>query len=170
MRVVTQDTNVKASIAALFEKTAVNRLLGLELLATSDEYAEVRLPVRDEIIQETGVVQGGILSSLADVAAVYALAHSLPKDKTIAGVEFKMNFLRPALPGGGDVLARGEIIRRGGTIGLCRVTLTQDGREVATGLFTYLAYSWAFFLKSTLSTSDLSFFNSFSSLCSIGSP
>ena len=122
----------------LFERAPVNGFLGLELTHASAEGAEVRMPVRREHIQETGVVQGGILSSVADVAAVYALAHAFPPDKTIAGVEFKMNFLRPVRLEQGDVRARGVVVRRGGTIGICKVDVAQGEAAVATGLFTYI--------------------------------
>ena len=122
----------------MFESARVNAFLGFELIEASAEGAQIEMAVRDDSIQETGVVQGGILSALADTTAVYALAHGFPRERTIAGVEFKMNFLRPALPEAGDLRARASVVRRGGTLGICRVELEQAGRAIATGLFTYI--------------------------------
>lgn len=122
----------------MFESAAVNHFLGLELVEASPEGAEIRMPARGEHVQETGVVQGGILSALADTTAVYALAHRFPADHTIAGVEFKLNFLRPARPEAGELRARASVVRRGRTLGICRVEVTQADAAIATGLFTYL--------------------------------
>lgn len=126
------------TVRKMFESAAVNAFLGLELLEASPDGAAIRMPVRDEHIQETGVVQGGILAAVADTTAVYALAHGFPEGHTIAGVEFKLNFLRPARPDRGDLHARATIVRKGRTLGICRVDVTQAEVAVATGLFTYL--------------------------------
>ena len=60
---------------------------------------------RPEMAQEYGVVQGGILSGLADTAAVYLLIPDAMDRGRVHGVELKMNFLRPALADGSDLVA-----------------------------------------------------------------
>jgi uncharacterized protein (TIGR00369 family) len=112
--------------------------LGLEPLERSASAAEIRLSVRPEFLQEEGVVQGGILAALLDATCVYALYPELGPEDRMTSVEFKLNFLGPARADGPALLARAETIRSGRTIALVRATATQDGRTVATGLFTYL--------------------------------
>ena len=121
-----------------FGRSPVHRMLGLELRKRDAAGAELALAVREEFLQEEGVVQGGILSALADAAAVYVLLPDVPPDRTMTSVEFKMNFLRPALLGRGELVARSELIRGGRTLALCRTVVEQAGRPVAEGLFTYL--------------------------------
>lgn len=121
-----------------FEKSPVHRLLGFELVARTPSGAEIRMPVRREFIQEEGVVQGGILTALADAAAVYVLLPDLPADQGMTSIELKLNFLRPAVEGQGDLVARSTLVKRGKTIALLKSEVFQDGKAVAEGLFTYL--------------------------------
>ncbi len=86
-----------------------------------------------------GVVQGGILGVLADVAGGVSLYSVLtdPSKVLIPTVEFKLNFLRPATRE--DVFGRGKVAHRGRQIAVCQVDIA-TGAEVllATGLFTYM--------------------------------
>ena len=121
-----------------FEFSPVHKLLGFELLERSERHAVIRMQPLPEHIQEEGVVQGGIVTALADATAVYITLPDLPAARTMTSIEFKLNFLRPALLEAGELVARAETIQKGRTVVLARSTVEQAGREVATGLFTYL--------------------------------
>jgi len=116
----------------------VRRLLGFEVLRCGLDGAEVRLPVRADFLQEKGLVQGGILTTLADACAVYPLIEGLAEGTTVSGVELSLSFLRPARLGAGELVARSRVIRRGRRLAVCHVVVEQGGVEVARGLFTYL--------------------------------
>lgn len=116
----------------------VARSAGYRLDAAGEAGVELALPLRADFLQIEDRVHGGVLATLADTAAVYALYRGLPEDRSMTSVEFKLNFLRPVLLDGGEVRARAEVVQRGRTIGLCDVELRQAGRLVAKGLFTYL--------------------------------
>ena len=120
-----------------FEETPFNRALGLELRDQSDGTCEVIAPLQAWFEQENGVIHGGVLSSLADTAAVYAVRPTLGPNERMTGIEFKINFVRAATPD--DVLvARARVVRRGRSIAVCDVGVYQRDQMVATGLFTYL--------------------------------
>lgn len=121
-----------------FDGSPIHRFLGLELLERDSAGAVVRLPVRDELLQEEGVVQGGVLSALADASAVFILFPDLPPDRTMTSVEFKVNFLNPARPERGDLVARSRLIRRGRTLAVCSAEVHQAESQVLHGLFTYI--------------------------------
>ncbi len=121
-------------------RSPIRALLGLEIGALSPESAEVRLPVRAAYLQERGLVQGGLVAAVADASAVYPLLAALPPGKTVTSIEFKLNFLRPARDGAGDLVARSSVVQRGRRLALCRVVVAQGEAEVAHGLFTYLFY------------------------------
>ncbi len=121
-----------------FSRVPVNRHLGFNLLSQSPEQAVVEMTVSTDLMQETGVVHGGLVSALADTAAVYLFHPYLPDDQTLAGIEFKLNFLRPVKVDRGALVARSKLLRRGRKIGVCEVELVQDNKVVAKGLFTYL--------------------------------
>jgi uncharacterized protein (TIGR00369 family) len=114
-----------------------HRLLGLELLERSSEHATFSMQPRPELLQETGILHGGILAALADAAAVYVLLPDLPATKSVTSIELKINFLRPATLEAGPLHAVARLVRRGGTVALCHVELTQNDRPIAVALSTY---------------------------------
>jgi uncharacterized protein (TIGR00369 family) len=121
-----------------FHQVPINRHLGFEVVARSPEGASILLPVRAEFVQEEGVIHGAIISAVADTSAVYVFHPDLAANETMTSIEFKINFLRPALAHRGPLLARSRLIQRGGRIGVCDVEVTQDSKLVAKGSFTYL--------------------------------
>jgi uncharacterized protein (TIGR00369 family) len=124
--------------AAPFEYVPINRLLGLELRSCTPEGATVALAPRAEFAQEYGVIHGGVLSTLADTAAVYALHPFLKPGQRMTSIEFKVNFLAPASAAGGEVIAASKVAKRGRTIAVVHVDVRQGDTLVLTGLFTYI--------------------------------
>jgi uncharacterized protein (TIGR00369 family) len=88
--------------------------------------------------QEYGVVQGGILSGLADTAAVYLVIPDAMQRGHVHGIELKMNFLRPARADGSELVAVATPVKIGRRIAVCSVDISQADRLVARGTFTYL--------------------------------
>jgi len=123
-----------------FSHVPSNQYFGFQLVSRTEKEAVLSMEVRQEHLQETGVVHGGILSSLADSAAVYTFFPDLKDGQTMISIEFKINFLRPGLKDHGPLMARATVIKRGRKIGLCDVEVTQSGDLVAKGSFTYLFY------------------------------
>jgi uncharacterized protein (TIGR00369 family) len=129
---------MRSDLPERFVSTPCNRWLGLQLVACSAERVDLLLPVRAEFLQEEGVVQGGILTSLADTAAVYLLWPFLPPDRTMTGTGCTMNFLAAAVPGGQPLRAVAVPVRIGGTLAVCESTISQGERLLAKGTFTFL--------------------------------
>ena len=70
-------------MSSRFTDAPVNRLFGFELLDIDGRGASVAFRPRAEHAQEYGVVHGGILSALADTAAVYTILPGLkPGERT----------------------------------------------------------------------------------------
>jgi len=122
----------------LFARTAVNRFFGMRLVLHTPGRVEVQMAAKPEMGQEYGIVQGGVLSALADTAAVYLLLPNAMDRGSVNGVEFKMNFLRPALTDGNDLTAIATPVRIGRRVAVCSVDIMQADRLVARGTFTYL--------------------------------
>lgn len=121
-----------------FASVPVNQLLGFKLDRRDETSAVISFRPARVHTQEYGVVHGGILSTLADTAAVYTIHPSLQKAERMTSIEFKINFLAGAVPERGDVVARAELKRRGRTIALVQVDVHQGDTHIATGLFTYI--------------------------------
>ncbi|MEN8376899.1 MAG: PaaI family thioesterase [Gemmatimonadota bacterium] len=105
-----------------------------------DERATVSAPTADRFLQVEDVVHGGVLSTLADTAAVYLILPTLTDGHAMTSIEFKLNFLRPARAGLGDVEAVATMVKRGRTVAVSSVDVSQGGELCATGLFTYLIW------------------------------
>ncbi len=121
-----------------FSTVPINRLLKLELRSFDRGSATVAMPSGESLTQEYGVVHGGLLATLADTAAVYALHPFLEPGERMTSIELKVNFLAPATPARGELVATSTVVRRGRTIAVTRVDVRQADHEVLTGLFTYI--------------------------------
>jgi len=126
-------------LEALLVRTPFTRFLGHRLVAAADGTAELELPLRPEFVQEAGRVHGGILTALADSAAVYALLTTDRWDRRFSSIELKLNFLRPAALDGPPLTARATVVQQGRRVAVCDVELAQAGKRCAKGLFTYMS-------------------------------
>lgn len=123
-----------------FPKVPINQYLGFRLISRSPQSATIAMEPLPEFLQEEGIIHGAILTALADTAAIYTFHPDLSPDMTMTSIEFKLNFLSPALLNGGTITACSAVIRKGRKIGVCDVDVLQGTRHVAKGLFTYLFY------------------------------
>ena len=125
-------------ILRAFPDVPVNRHLGFELRGSGAAGATVAMSPRAEHGQEYGVVHGGLLSALADTAAVYTILPGLADDERMTSIEFKVNFLAAAIPENGEIVATATMVRRGRTIAVVQSDVRQGDVHVLTGVFTYM--------------------------------
>ena len=123
-----------------FSEIPINRFLNFSLISPSNQSTEITMPLKESYTQEGGVIHGGLIASLADTAAVYILFPNLPDDRTMTSIEFKMNFLSPALLEKGDLRAVATLVKRGRKVAVCEVDVFQQNKLIAKGLFTYLFF------------------------------
>lgn len=102
-------------------------LMGTELLLLGEGMAEMRVPIRAELTNQHGFVQGGVIGYAVDNALTFAGGGVLG----IAAVtsEFKINYVRPAQ--GDFLVARAEVLHRGRAHAVCRcdVFAVENGFE-----------------------------------------
>ena len=120
-----------------FENVPVNALLGLRLVRCTPDAAQVEMVPRPDMLQEHGVVHGGVLALLADTAAVYLTHPFLEEGRRMASIELKVNFLAPAMADRGTLTANASLVRRGKRVVVAESRVTQGDAEVLRGLFTY---------------------------------
>lgn len=129
----------KDGIKKRLANNPVVEFVGIKLMEVAPGRSNLVLPHRQELQNSMGVLQGGILGVLADVAGGVSLYSVLtdPVKVVIPTIEFKLNFLRPAR--GEDVIARGRVAHHGRRIAVCQVDLSTKAQTLlATGLFTYM--------------------------------
>ncbi|MHA1606574.1 MAG: PaaI family thioesterase [Candidatus Freyarchaeota archaeon] len=128
-------------LSKLSEEIPYYRLLGMRIVEAGDGRATLKMNVEEKHFQPQGAVHGGALASIADAAGAIALFTLANSGELVTTVELKVNFTSPVK--GGEVLAKGKVVHRGKTIGVCEVDVVNEGKLAAKALATYL------FLKST---------------------
>lgn len=87
------------------------RLLGLQLKEAKEGQVKVFCSRREDLLQQTGLIHGGVVAAVAEAAAGYAALTVLPENWSAIGVEYKVNFLRGAA--GAGITAYSRIIKNG---------------------------------------------------------
>jgi uncharacterized protein (TIGR00369 family) len=119
----------------------LHHLTGLSLKDFGDGWATFTMPCTEWLASPTGLLQGGTIAMLADFAMLAAVETSTPPNLAFAGLDLKVNFLRPVPPSESDLEARGEVVHSGRTLAITRATVTNDeGKPVvlATGSSIFL--------------------------------
>lgn len=73
------------------------------------------------------VIHGGVISSLLDLAACFALVGSL--GGTAPTIDLNVSFLRPLVPG--KVIVTGRLIKPGRSVAFAEASLWNEGQKVA---------------------------------------
>ena len=109
--------------------------LGIEVKSVATDHVVLAMPYREFL--GTGRVHGGAISSLVDLAGTCACwAHPELSDQHLgATVGFSINFL--SLVRCADLSAKAKIRRRGGSICVADITVTDQAQEVAIAQLTY---------------------------------
>ena len=92
---------------------------------------------RPEFLQEGNVVHGAILTAIADTCSVYLFFPDLEAGRSMASIEFKVNFINSATLGHGTMKAIAHTVKRGRTVAVSEVEVFQSKQLVLKGLFTY---------------------------------
>ena len=87
------------------------RMCGFRVERVLRGYLESRLSVEADHEQQDGLIHAGVMSTMADHSAGYAAFTVLPEEFQVFTVEFKINFLNPAL--GQGLLCRSRVIKEG---------------------------------------------------------
>jgi 1,4-dihydroxy-2-naphthoyl-CoA hydrolase len=102
-----------------------DRLIGLELVSVSEEEVRAQVKVRDDLLQPSGLVHGGVFAAIAESAASMATWIAVqPEGKTAQGLSNQTSFLRPIVDG--TIHAVGRRRHRGRTTWVWEVDITDD--------------------------------------------
>ena len=138
---IPQDPNFAAKTRASFAQQGFMKYLGAEMTVIEPGRCEIQVPFRPDLGQQDGYFHGGVSGAIADSATGYAAYSLTPPDTKVLSVEYKLNFVAPAL--GELLVARGQVIRAGRTLTVCRadVFIVKDGAEkiCATSLATIIS-------------------------------
>lgn len=125
-------------LAARVEKVLevpLHRFLGVELLDPADPAAGIALDVAGPAMNNAGVLHGGIMGALLDVASYLAVLPHLAEGENAVTHDVAASLVR-GVPQGARLEVRGEVVRRGRGVAFLRSEATVEGVVVATGQVT----------------------------------
>jgi uncharacterized protein (TIGR00369 family) len=120
------------TLAAMVRDCPFHAWLGVELISLDATGIAIRMPWRAEFVSdpERGYAHGGVLASLIDLAADYAVAARLGRGA--ATVDMRVDYHRAAMPG--PLVARAAVIKVGGTLATAEARVFDERDElVASG-------------------------------------
>lgn len=124
-----------------FGRQAFMKTLGAAIAAGKQGHVEIRFPFHPSLTQQNDFVHAGAITSILDSACGYAALSVAPEGHDVLSVEFKANFLAPAV--GEEFCARSQVKRAGKTLIVCAADAfaRKNGAEklVATMLATIMA-------------------------------
>lgn len=126
------DPEQLAIIRRDFLDAAFLRFLGCELVHVEAGAAEVRLPLRDEILNRRGIAHGGAITTLIDTSMAQAVSSVLPVGARSLTIQLSTSFLAAAQ--GGSLAGRARVINLSRTLAHAEANVYSDsGEHVAYG-------------------------------------
>ena len=108
------DPSYSQRVLASFRQQTVMAAIGASVLSVAPGVVEIELPFRADLCQQDGFLHAGIVTTIVDSACGYAAFTLMPDGARVLSVEFKINFLAPAV--GDSFIARGKVARAGRTV------------------------------------------------------
>jgi uncharacterized protein (TIGR00369 family) len=123
---------LRAQIAGELPPPPIHYLTGLNLTEAGEGEATFTLPMTVWLCPPLPRVQGGFIAMLADAALQGALFSAVPAGTALAGLDLKVNYLRPVEPDGSELVARGRIVHAGRKIAIGTAEVVNaEGKPVA---------------------------------------
>lgn len=125
-----------AELDARIRRAPYHQWLGISVVGVGDGEIVVELPWREEFVvnAEVGYTHGGILATMVDLVADWAIATKL--GRPFPTVDMRVDYHRPAMKG--TLTVRGKVIRLGSTFTTAEATVEDaSGKLLASGRGTY---------------------------------
>lgn len=135
------DETLRLMAKTMNEASPQSRALGFTLVEIGGGAAILKVPYRPEIVgdPETGVIAGGVMTTLLDHTCGQAVHAAMDTWSPIATLDLRIDYMRPAEPGR-DVLARAHCYKLTRSIAFVRAVAYEDDPEnpVATAQATFM--------------------------------
>ena len=104
----------------------------IRVVDLTDDFSIFEIDITDDIVNEHGIINGGILFTMADNVAA---AQDIAKGRSCVTLNSTINFIRPAT--GNTIAAESKTIFTGRTTGVYEVSvIDEDGTVCAKASFT----------------------------------
>ncbi len=126
----------KRRAAAALESLPFARLMGMQLVDIRPGEAVIKMEMRDDLRQPSGVLHGGVTATIIDTAMAFAARTHLADEESTATIDLTVHYLRPHISG--TIICTAKIVRAGKRIFTVSADVeNEEGKLIATGLSTY---------------------------------
>ncbi len=108
---------------------AFEHSLSIQVTRKHKDGATCTIPLHAELMNSNGVLHGGVIASIADEVAWWAILTALGGDRKMTTSELKVNYLRPIV--GKKAVARGFVLKLGRTLAVTRIDIFDEKRRLA---------------------------------------
>ncbi len=117
-----------------FSRQGFMHHLGATLEIVEPGHISIAMPFSDNLTQQHNYYHAGSLTSIVDSACGYAALTLMPPNAEVLTIEFKVNFISPAI--GEQVIAHGRVVKPGSLVTVCQgeVLAIKDGVEKTCAL------------------------------------
>ena len=102
-------------------------LLSLKVEEAQEGRVVISCPKRDNLLQQTGILHGGVIGGLCEATAGYAIQTMMPEGKDLVGVEYKISLMRAIHSD--TALAVGKVIKMGKQLVVAEVEAYNQGSD-----------------------------------------
>jgi uncharacterized protein (TIGR00369 family) len=118
---------VRGTVTGTFVPPAF-RLMGLRGVEANEGQVSMAMATSGWLVNPRGVIYGGAIAWLADATMSLTTLTTIPAATAFGPLDLKIHFLRPVIPGKGELTARAKVVHRGRTIAVthCDIFDAQD--------------------------------------------
>ena len=121
-------------IREAFEEIPFARLLGMELGELRRGAATLHLEAREELKRNRGILHGGVVASLADTAAAFAILTITEPGQASTTIDLTVHYLCPL--SAGRATAHARVVRAGRRIMVISVDVFDENQALAATALT----------------------------------
>ena len=123
---------LQRQIAGELPPPPIHYLTGMTLDKAARGSVTFTMPAHEWLTSPLRTIQGGATAMLAHAALATAVTSTLEAGEAYRPVDVKVNFLRPLLADGRDVVAEGIVTHRGKTLAVASADVVNgDGKKIA---------------------------------------
>jgi len=135
--------NFEQDVRASFTRQTLMGLFGASLKSITPGSVEIQMPFRVDLTQHHGYLHAAVVTALMDNACGFAAMTVSPAGTEMLTVEYKVNFLAPAM--GQMLIARGSVKKKGKTFTICtgEAVMVRDGKEYSVAMMVATMFAVA---------------------------
>ncbi len=111
-----------------FENTPYHQFIGFKVQSFNEGCAELRLPIKKEIINANGAVHGGIYYTVCDLAASTALSTLLSEDYFYVTSDINVSVLAAA--SSGELKVQARVLKMGKRMAFVEASIVNEDEDL----------------------------------------